>query len=57
MTKNKIINQVRKNKATRRKKLAKLPFHEKILILIRMQEMVNSINKVKGKKGVAVWKI
>ena len=57
MTKNDIVNHLKKNKATRRKELAKLSFPEKILILVRLQEMVNSVNKMKGKRPVLVWKI
>lgn len=57
MTKNKIINHLKKNKISRRKELAKLPFPEKILILVRLQEMANSINKIKGRKQITVWKI
>lgn len=57
MTENKIISRLKKSKLSRRKELAKLSFPEKILILVRLQEMFNSINTVKGKKRVIVWKI
>lgn len=57
MTKNNIINRLKKSKAIRRKELANLSFSEKILILVRLQEMVNSVNKVKGKKSITVWEI
>jgi hypothetical protein len=41
----------------RRKELAKLSFPEKILILIQLQKMVDSINKIKGRHRIAIWKL
>lgn len=57
MTKNKIVNDLKTAKIARRKELARLSFPEKIVILLRLQEMFNGINKAKGKRPIAVWKI
>ena len=57
MTKNKIISHLRTSKMARRKELAKLSFPEKILILIQLQKMVDSINKIKGRHRIAIWKL
>lgn len=57
MANNRIINRLKKQKMVRRKELALLSFHEKILILVRLQALVNSVNRVKGKKQIMVWKV
>lgn len=43
-------------KAERRRRLAALPFPEKVKIIVKMQEMVAPILRARG-KVVRVWKI
>ncbi|MCF7809684.1 hypothetical protein K9N50_01710 [bacterium] len=43
-------------KSARHKRLAKLPIHEKVRILIQMQKVAAPILKKRGKE-VRVWKI
>ena len=43
-------------KRAHRKRMAKLPIHEKIRILVRMQKMAAPILKDRG-KDVRVWRI
>jgi hypothetical protein len=44
-------------KESRRQQLAALPFHEKILILVTLQERADSIIRSRGGKGRMVWKL
>jgi hypothetical protein len=44
-------------KARRRKDLAKLPFEEKIRILVRLQEMAGGIRKPGKPQAKGVWQI
>ena len=44
-------------KARRRKDLAKLPFEEKIRILVRLQEMAGGIRKPGKPRPKGVWQI
>jgi hypothetical protein len=57
MTTNRIVNHLKKAKLARRRELAKLSFPEKILILIRLQKMVDGINQIKGRRRIVVWKL
>ncbi len=39
------------------KDLARLPFEEKIEILVKLQKMANELRNLKGQKERRVWKI
>ena len=43
-------------KESRRRRLAALPFPEKVRIVVRMQEMVAPVLRARG-KNVKVWKV
>lgn len=43
-------------KEARRRKLAALPFHEKVRIVVRLQEMAAPLLRARG-KNVRVWDI
>lgn len=43
-------------KAKRRQELAKLPFEEKISILLRLQHMARGMSKASGKDSPEPWK-
>jgi hypothetical protein len=43
-------------KEARRRKLARLPFPEKVRAVVRLQEMVAPVLRVRGRK-VRVWKL
>ena len=57
MIRNKIIDHLKKQKIARRRALAMLSFPEKILILVHLQDLINSVNKIKGRQQINVWKI
>ena len=52
----KALARIYRAKEERRKKLARLPFHEKIRILITMQKRADAIIRSRGGAGRIVWK-
>lgn len=56
---NKIITRKKlfENKEKFHKEQAKLPFEEKIRILVRLQEIAQSVHKSTAGKKIGVWKI
>ena len=44
-------------KAARRRELARLPFHEKIELLVAMQKRADGILRSRGQAGRIVWKL
>ena len=57
MIRNKIIDHLKKQKIARRRALAMLSFPEKILILVHLKDLKNSVKKIKGKQKINFWKI
>ena len=53
----KYVQRLFRAKSQRRRGLAKLPFEEKILILIRLQKMAEGISSKEGKAKARVWNI
>jgi hypothetical protein len=51
------LKKIIEAKARRRKDLAKLPFEEKIRILVRLQEMAGGIRKPGKPQTKGVWQI
>ncbi len=51
------IKRIFRAKEKRRRKLAKLPFDKKILILIELQKIASGIHSKKGKTKAEVWSI
>jgi hypothetical protein len=52
-----LLKKIIEAKARRRKDLAKLPFEEKIRILVRLQEMAGGIRKPGKPQTKGVWQI
>jgi hypothetical protein len=44
-------------KERQRRRLAALPFHEKILILVALQKRADGILRSQGRPGRRVWKL
>ena len=57
MGRNSPLEKIIEAKARRRKDLAKLPFEEKIRILVRLQEMAGGIRKPGKPQTKGVWQI
>ncbi|MBE3126596.1 MAG: hypothetical protein IMZ54_07850 [Acidobacteria bacterium] len=57
MGRNSPLKKIIEAKARRRKDLAKLPFEEKIRILVRLQEMAGGIRKPGKPQTKGVWQI
>jgi hypothetical protein len=51
------LEQIYSAKERQRKRLADLPFHEKIRILISLQRRADSIIRSRGGPGRVVWKL
>ena len=52
-----VLERIYRAKELRRKKLAGLPFHEKIRLLVKMQERADGIIRSRGGAGRIVWKL
>lgn len=50
------IEKLRRAKERRRARLATMPFHEKVRAVVKMQEMVAPVLRVRGKQ-VRVWEL
>ena len=50
------VKEMSRAKIKRRQQLAKLPFEEKIPILLRLQKIAVEINRAGGRKRHQVWK-
>ncbi len=50
------IDKLFRAKERRRARLATLPFHEKVRAVVKMQEMVAPVLRMRGKQ-VRVWKL
>jgi len=50
------VKEMSRAKIKRRQQLAKLPFEEKIPILLRLQKIAVEINQAGGRKRHQVWK-
>lgn len=50
------IKEMSRAKMERRRQLAKLPFEEKIPILLRLQSIAVEISRAGGRKHHQVWK-
>ena len=50
------IEMMSHKKMERRRKLAKLPFEEKIIILKRLQDIASVLYKASGRKHRSVWR-
>ncbi len=57
LTINEDIKKIIRGKKLRRKELSRLPFKDKIDILIHLQQMAQGIKKPGKEKNRAVWKI
>ena len=51
------LHQIYAAKERQRKRLAELPFHEKIRILVSLQKRADSIIRSRGGPGRMVWKL
>lgn len=51
------ISSVFRAKELFHKKMAKMPFEQKIKILIKLQKLANEIKAVTGRRRKKVWKI
>jgi hypothetical protein len=51
------LEEIYSAKEQQRRKLAALPFHEKILILVALQKRADGIVRSRGGKGRTVWKL
>ena len=51
------LEKIHRAKELQRKRLARLPFHEKIRILVTMQERADGIIRSQGGTGRIVWKL
>jgi hypothetical protein len=52
-----VLEQIYRAKEERRREQARLPFHEKIEILVRMQKRADGILRSRGQAGRIVWKL
>ena len=52
-----VLENLYRAKEQRRKELARLPFHEKIEILVAIQKRADGILRSRGKDGRIVWKL
>jgi hypothetical protein len=50
------IEEIYRAKERQRRRLAQLPFHEKIDLLVAMQQRADSIIHSRGGRGRFVWK-
>ncbi len=50
------VKEMSRAKMERRRQLAKLPFEEKIPILLRLQRIAVEISRADGRKRHQVWK-
>lgn len=50
------VKEMSQTKMERRRQLAKLPFEEKIPILLRLQRIAAEISRAGGRKRHQVWK-
>jgi hypothetical protein len=51
------IEMLSRKKMERRRKLAKLPFEEKILILKKLQDIASGLYKASGRRPPSIWRI
>ena len=51
------VKEMSRTKMERRRQLAKLPFEEKIPILLRLQSIAVEISRAGGRKRYQVWKL
>ncbi len=50
------VKEMSRAKMERRRQLAKLPFEEKLSILLRLQRIAVEISRAGGRKRYQVWK-
>ena len=50
------IEMMSRKKMERRRKLAKLPFEEKIIILKKLQDIASGLYKASGRRHPSVWR-
>ena len=55
MKNKKVIETIFKNKELYHKKMADLPFEEKIKIVVKLQKLANEIKSIKGGRKKRVW--
>jgi hypothetical protein len=53
----KVLQNIHTAKAEQRKKLARLGFHEKIMILVSLQKRADGIIRSRGGAGRRIWKL
>lgn len=51
------LEKIYRAKEARRRELARLPFHEKIEMLVAMQQRADGILRSRGQAGRIVWKL
>jgi hypothetical protein len=52
-----VLERIYRAKEARRRELARLPFHEKIEILVAMQKRADGILRSRGQAGRIIWKL
>lgn len=52
-----VLEKIYRVKEARRRELARLPFHEKIELLVAMQKRADGILRSRGQAGRIVWKL
>lgn len=52
-----VLEQLYEAKARERKRLAALPFCEKIKLVVAMQKRADAIIRMRGGRGRTVWKL
>ena len=52
-----VLQRIHAAKRRQRRRLAELSFHEKILILVSLQQRADSIIRSRGGSGRLVWKL
>ena len=52
-----VLEKIYRAKEDRRRDLARLPFHEKIALLVTMQKRADGILRSTGRPGRIVWKL
>jgi hypothetical protein len=54
---NDVLGNIFRAKTLRRKELSKLPFKQKIEILLKLQKMAQGVKSPRGEKGRKIWVI
>lgn len=52
-----VLEKIYQAKELQRQRMARLPFHEKIRILVTMQKRADAIIRSRGGAGRIVWKL